>query len=112
MPGDHYEWAVQCRFSDELREGNPWRCYVVARCEAAAGTDGLAMTMGIYDGRDKRSLVHRRIEVAESAGSQYRVFDLGVHELREEMYLWIAPPRRPGEVDAVFVDRVFLVREK
>ncbi len=27
------------------------------------------------------------------------------------MYFWAAPPERPGEVDAVYADRIFLVRE-
>ena len=109
MPGDHHEWALQSRFTRDLAAGSPWRCYVVARCEATAES-GLAMTMGIYDARERRSVVHRRIEVEEAAGSEYRVFDLGSHVLREDMYLWVAPPRRPGEVESVYVDRVFLVR--
>ncbi len=111
MPGDHYEWAVQCRLTDDIRRGNPWHCYVVARCEAKA-TGGTAMTMGIYDSHAKKSMSHRRISVEESAGETYNVFDLGSHEFDGGKYIWIAPPKRPGEVTAVYVDRIFLIREK
>ena len=110
MPGDHFEWAVQYRFSDDMRYGNPWRCYVVARSEVSVD-EGLAMTMGIYDSRNKKGVAHRQVDVHESAGDKYRVFDLGTHRLDGEMYLWVAPPRRPGEVASVFIDRVFFVRE-
>lgn len=111
MPGDHYEWAVQCHFSDDLRAGNPWRCFVVARCEATVDS-GPAMTMGIYDSQAKKGVAHRAVTVAESTGQKYHVFDLGAHELHGGMYLWAAPPKRPGEVTAVYIDRVFLVREE
>jgi hypothetical protein len=51
------------------------------------------------------------VDVHESAGDKYRVFDLGTHRLHGEMYLWVAPPKRPGEVANVLIDRVFFVRE-
>jgi len=111
MPGDHFEWAVQYRLSDDLKRGNPWRCYVVARCEAKAGS-GAAMTMGLYDSEARKSVAHRAITVEQSVGDTYRVFDLGSYDLHGGMYLWVAPPKRPDEVTAVYVDRIFLIREK
>jgi hypothetical protein len=38
------------------------------------------------------------------------VFDLGSHDLSGSMYFWLAPPKRPGDVQHVYVDRVFLIR--
>ena len=69
------------------------------------------MTMGIYDTREKKGIVHRRINVLEATSPDYHVFDLGPHNLHEGMYFWIAPPKRPGEVTAVYIDRVFLIHE-
>ena len=69
------------------------------------------MTMGIYDSTEKKSVTGRTYYVPQLAGSEYRVFDLGAHDLRGGMYFWAAPPERPGEVQAVYVDRVFLIRE-
>ncbi len=111
MPGDHYEWAVACPLSDDLADAGPWKCYVVARCEAEA-SEGPAMTMGIYDSRAKKGVAHRRIDVGASAGSAYHVFDLGTHPVHGGLYFWVAPPKRPGEVKAVYIDRIFMVREK
>ncbi|NUQ64773.1 MAG: DUF4838 domain-containing protein [Pirellulales bacterium] len=110
MPGDHYEWATSWPYSGDLGDETTWRCHVVARCEASA-TAGPAMTMGIYDYAAKRNVASRQVSVEESAGEAYRVFDLGSHKMTKEMSFWVAPPRRPEEVKAVFVDRIFLIRE-
>jgi hypothetical protein len=110
MPGDHRQWAAQVRFSEDLRVGNPWRCYVVARYEASVD-DGVAMTMGIYDSRDSRSVVHHQVDVDPAVTGQYQVFDLGTHDLRGQMYLWVAPPERPGQIDNVLIDRIYFVRQ-
>ncbi len=109
MPGDHYEWATSWPFSEDLGEGSTWRCYVAARCEASAA-DGPAMTIGIYDYNAKRGIVSRKVTVEESRDA-YKVFDLGSHKLGKGMSFWVAPPKRPGEVEAVFVDRIFLIRD-
>lgn len=109
MPGDHYEWAVSWPI-DRTLAGDTWHCYAVVRSEAAA-TTGPAVTMGIYDPRDRKNVAYKALSVEESAGKEYRTIDLGSHALRDEMYFWAAPPKRPGEVSAVFVDRVYLVRE-
>ncbi len=111
MPGDHHKWALGHPFSALLAKGGPWRCYVVARCEATAA-DGWAMTMGIYDSVAKKDAAHKAISINDAVGADYRVFDLGVHKLHDQMYFWCAPPKRPGEVQAVYVDRIYLVREK
>jgi hypothetical protein len=70
------------------------------------------MTLGIYDTKAKKSVADCRLSVEQTAGDTYRYIDLGVHVLTPEMYVWAAPPKRPGEVAAVYVDRVLLVREK
>ena len=70
------------------------------------------MTMGIYDTRSRRGVAHRSVSVEESAGAEYHVFDLGTHDLTGGMYFWVAPPKRPDEVTAVYVDRMFMIRRK
>ncbi|RYD67257.1 MAG: hypothetical protein EOP84_30645 [Verrucomicrobiaceae bacterium] len=69
------------------------------------------MTTGIYDSAAKASVTQQTIPVEQAAGSEYRVHDLGGHDLSGSMYFWLAPPKRPGEVQHVFVDRVFLIRQ-
>ena len=111
MPGDHHEWAASCPLSDDLTYGNPWRCFVVARAEAT-GTDGVAMTMGIYDSQNRKGLAHRSVPVADVSDGEYQVFDLGVHDVNGGIYVWVAPTARPDEVQAVYVDRIYMIREK
>ena len=111
MPGDHREWAVSFPLSGDLAPGNPWHVYVAARCDATA-KDGRAMTMGIYDSAAKKSVAARTVTVDQAAGPDYRVFDLGTHTLSGSMYVWLAPPERPDEIQYVYVDRVFLIHEK
>ena len=110
MPGSHHEWALSYPIPEDLSDGAAWHCYVVARCEAKAAS-GPAMTMGIYDSQAKRSVAHRTVKVEESVGAEYRIFDLGAHRLSSTMYVWVAPPQRPGEVTAVYVDRMIFVRQ-
>ena len=111
MPGSHFEWAVQCPISADMADGNAWRVHVAARCDAKA-TDGVAMSMGVYDSTAKKGIAHRRVKIEEAAGADYRIFDLGAHKLHAGIYIWVAPPKTPDKVPAVFVDRIFLVREK
>jgi hypothetical protein len=111
MPGSHLEWAVSCPISDEYATAGPWHCYAVVRCEAKA-KDGPAMEIGIYDSEAKKNIAYQHPNVGEIVGTEYRVIDLGTHALNSGMYFWFAPPKRPGEVEAVYIDRVFLIREK
>ncbi len=110
MPGDHAEWATSLPISSDIVPLNPWRVYVAARCDATA-KQGVAMTMGIYDSANKQSVAHQSVTVEQSCGPEYHVFDLGSHSLSNSMYVWAAPPKRPSEVQSVYIDRIFLVRE-
>ena len=70
------------------------------------------MTVGVYDDAVRRGIVSRKIPVKAVRGGEYRLVDLGVHTLGRLAYAWAAPVvRKPGEVDAVYVDRVFMIRE-
>lgn len=109
MGGEHNEWAVSYAVTDDLADERPWHCYMVVRWAAKAAT-GPAMTLGIYDGASKRNVVRRQLNVEAAAGTGYKTTDLGAWPLRSGMYFWAAPPKRPGEVTAVYIDRIFLVR--
>jgi len=69
------------------------------------------MTAGIYDDALRRAVVSRQIPVKAIRAKQYRSIDLGIHCLGKQMYAWATPVvRNKGDVEAVYVDRVFLVR--
>ncbi len=109
MPGTHREWAVSRPLSTLFATPQRWRCVVVARSQATAKS-GLAMTMGIYDSKNRKGVAHKSVSVEESNGLEYHLFDLGVHQLDNNMYIWVAPPERPDDVQAIFIDRIYLLR--
>ena len=111
MPGSHHEWALSRPLSTVFRSPARWRCIVVARADATA-TTGPAMTIGIYDSKNRKGVAHKSVSVEESNGAKYQLFDLGTHQLDSNMYIWVAPPKRPDEVQAVWVDRIYLIRDK
>lgn len=111
MPATHTQWAVQLPIPDELDACGRWHCYVVARCDASA-TSGEAFRLGLYDGPGRRSVVEQAATIEQAAGGDYHTFDLGVQELKGGLYFWVAPLANPDQVDAVYVDRIFLVREQ
>ena len=52
-------------------------------------------------------------DVRKAPYPETRVVDaMKAQKLTKGMSFWIAPPKRPGEVKAVFVDRIFLIRDK
>ena len=111
MAANHPQWAVQYPVSGELPDKGPWRCYLFARLEAKA-EKGSGMHLGLYDSAGRKSVAGCAVSIEESAGKEYRKFDLGVHELGPAIYFWAAPCNNPDQVEAVYVDRIVLVREQ
>ena len=112
MPNVHHIWACHsCPLGDYgVTAGGRWRVYMWVRCDASTD-DGAAMTLGVYDDALRRSVVSRQIPVKTIRGKQYQTIDLGIHALGEQMYAWAAPVvRNKTDVEAVYVDRVCLVR--
>ncbi|MCU0959542.1 MAG: DUF4838 domain-containing protein [Pirellulaceae bacterium] len=111
MPATHNQWATQYPFPDGLGQFGTWRCYVVARCDAKV-TSGNAFQIGLYDAPGSRNIAEQMVTIEQSGDGEYHTFDLGSQDLKGGMYFWIAPLKNPDQVDAVYVDRVFLVRER
>jgi hypothetical protein len=112
MPNTHQIWACHSYPLGDygVTDDSRWRVYLRLRCDAHSH-QGNAMTVGIYDDAGRRSVVSKPIPVSAVRGSEYQSVDLGVQTLRKQMYVWIAPVvRNRQEVEAVYVDRVFLVR--
>ncbi|MBT7302967.1 MAG: hypothetical protein HN849_25770, partial [Victivallales bacterium] len=88
-----------------------WHVYASVRYEGDA-TEGLAVDLGVYDTEARKGRVQRHINVPELVDGEYHLIDLGTHALTERCYTWIAPPNRTEGVKAVYIDRIFLIREK
>ena len=120
MPGDHSEWGtsqplgsiISSMISASGNTDQPamYRVYVAVRCEAEA-EDGRALTMGVWDAGERKSLGQKALSVNEVKGSEYKLIDLGEFPLKPSCSVWVAPPKRPGEVTAVYVDRMIVVRQ-
>lgn len=97
-------------------ESGPWRCYIVARVQPKAGADEAARTAPalsywLYDAAAKTSRVQGSRTLGELGGSAYHVLDLGRQSFNPAMLFYIAAARNPG-VEAVYIDRVLLIREQ
>jgi hypothetical protein len=114
MPNTHHIWACHSYPLGDygVTDGSRWRVYMRVRCDA--NTDlGAAITVGIYDDATRRGVVSRQVPVEAIRGREYRLIDLGIQRLGKLAYAWAAPVvRDQDEVDAVYVDRVFMIREK
>ena len=71
----------------------------------------LALLHGLYDVAAKASPVQMGKTLGEIGDNEYHVLDLGRRSLHPAMYFYVAPARNPG-VEAVYVDRVLLIREQ
>ena len=87
-----------------------YKIVVYVRCDATA-SDGLAMTLGIQNSRERNKSVQKSLNVSEIAGSEYKKIEFESIPITQSMSIWFAPPKREDEVQAVYIDRVLLIRE-
>jgi len=111
MPGDYHEWAVQQDLGIAgLDEEATYEVYAAIRVEATAD-EGPAFTAGVYDTENRAGVGGLRVECDEIADDDYHVYEIATAQLHGRMYIWVAPPKRPDDVQAVWVDRFWLVRQ-
>lgn len=108
MRADQTNWATQYAISGDFGK---WHCYLVARCDAKAKT-GPAFQIGLYDANARAGVAGQTVQLEQAGDGEYHTYDLGVHDLKGGMYFWVAPVNNPEQVEAVYTDRIFLVREK
>ena len=114
MPNVHHIWACHSYPLGDygVTNGSRWQVYMKLRCDANTD-EGICMTVGIYDNAERRSVVSRQIPVKTIRGKEYHLIDLGVHSLGKLIYVWAAPVvRGKSEVEAVYVDRVLMIRQR
>ena len=79
------------------------------RCDAKAKA-GRPFDAGVCNPSRSRSVAQISVSLADAADGGYHEYSLGRHPLELGMYVWVAPCNNSSEVEAVCVDRVFLVR--
>ena len=114
MPGTHHEWAYQQPLSIAgipAEPGPEYAVYVAVRCEAK-GKDGLAFSFGLYDAKNRVFSRSHQVMCADVESDGYVTHEVGTFPLHAGMYLWVAPPANPDNVEAVWVDRFWVVRKQ
>jgi len=112
MPGDHYEWATQQDLGLAGMDAEAtYTVYASLRCEKP-GDEGLAFTYGLHDVANRKGAGGGRVECKDVKDDQYHTFKVATGKLHARMYIWVAPPKNPDNVKAVWVDRFWLVREE
>jgi len=115
MPGTHNNWATTVTIPvneplfENMSDDTKFKVVAYVRCDATVN-EGLAMSIGIYDSKDRENVIQKDFNVHEMVGSEYKKIELEPTPLSQSMYIWFAPPKREGEVQAVYIDRVILIR--
>jgi len=115
MPGTHNNWATSIPIPvseplfENVNDNTKFKVVVYVRCEATA-TDGTAMSIGIYDSEVRENVAEKDIPVSEISGYEYKKIEFEPALLTKSMYIWFAPSKREGEVQAVYIDRVLIIR--
>jgi len=111
MPGTHLEWAVQRPLSVAgLDEKAAYSVYVSIRCDKKGNT-GPAFSYGLYDIENRVFSASHHVACESVKTPGYQTYKIFSGKLHRRMYLWAAPPKNPDNVDWVWVDRFWLVKE-
>ena len=100
-------WGIQMRL-DSLPPDGQWKLHAVARVDPGSGTEqDRAMSLGVHPG--PAAPIH--LKLADLGDGEYHTIELpGVHRHDAGRSLWFAPPNSDA-VKAIFVDRVFAIRQ-
>ncbi|MCD6362360.1 MAG: DUF4838 domain-containing protein, partial [Armatimonadetes bacterium] len=110
MGGEHREWAVQQPTGlAGVQPDATYTVYASIRCQKK-GDEGPAFSFGVYDVANRKSVGHGERSCAEIQDDQYHTIEIVTAKLHDQMYIWVAPPQNPDNVEAVWVDRIWLVR--
>jgi hypothetical protein len=95
---------------DNADAGTKFKVVVYIRCDATAN-EGYALTCGVFDPKKGVNVVYQGLDISEIAGSEYKKVEFEPVSLNPSMYIWFAPPNREGDVQAVYIDRVLVIKE-
>ncbi|MDR1668298.1 MAG: hypothetical protein LBS03_11525 [Bacteroidales bacterium] len=113
---DTYFWPVADRHHGEGCSGGGidfQRGFRRSNCRYVPVVVSGERTENVYDPHDKTIVMQKTLSVSEISGEDYRWIELDAVPLKPEhgQYLWFAPPKRPDEINAVYIDRIVVMRE-
>lgn len=118
-PANHQDWNIQAEanfFRLMCRLGGlkgRWRVFMDVRVDAKKPS-GNAMQAGIHSYEAPSMSTQKPIRIEDLAHGAYTRVELGIIDFdrdSERAAIWASPLKNPDTVNAIFVDRIFLVRE-
>lgn len=106
-------WDIMFSHETMRKHGSAvWDIYLSARAEGKTDT-GKALNFGVYSYSSNRNLMtggSGSISMQTLKSADYRLIHAGSFRYEPKTVLWCGGPARQGEVDAVYVDRILLVK--
>jgi len=119
--GTSYDWYTSFNLKylgKDFFKDDEWRFFINVRVKLKEGANlsGKAFETGIYaksliPERGTGNVFHQVVPLAKLADGKYHLLDFGTARLPDDSSFWFAGPGN-SEVEAVFLDRVILVRTK
>ena len=111
MDGGSLDWATQIVLSEyDIKEFQNAEIIFSIKCLDRA-TQGLAFDLGIYDSTGaKRASGGNSYYLQDIKDDDYHEYSAGVHKLGEEMFIYAAPPGNAKQLEAFYIDRIYLVK--
>ena len=112
VSGASYDWAVQLTISPfDLRNFTRAEVIVSVKC-TGRGTDpkGKAFETGVYDIQNRETVPPRIFSLGDIHDDGYHEYSAGVHDLKDGMFIYFAPPGNEKLIDAMYIDRIYLVK--
>lgn len=112
LDGSSSTWAAQFFLTPfDLRDFNRAEVIVSIKCTDKAQT-GKAFTIGLHNLAENKFMPHHEFTLDEVKGDSYQEYNVGTYDLKEGMYIFIAPPGDAKLLSAMYIDRVYLVKGK
>jgi hypothetical protein len=109
--GSDKEWSIQHRLDPGLFEpGAAYRLYAVVKIDKR-GDAGKAFDYGVYDTVRKQAVLYGNRSAADMPDGEWQTVELGSVTPQQGQYAWTAPPQNGENVEWVYVDRFYLVKE-
>ena len=116
-PGNHRNWSIIWDFPPDLTDLGPWHAYAVVRIVSKSPAGDACRLIVLVGNPVEHYIDHSITKIDHSItkrikelGDSWQTVDMGVYDLNSRRLL-VTPCGNPDEVEAIYVDRFFLVRE-
>ncbi len=111
MAGWSLDWATQFFLSEyDVKDFSKAEVIFSIRCEGR-NTQGHAFDLGVYDATGaKRAGPGGTYYLQDIKDDKYHEYSAGVHTLGDEMFIYAAPPGNAKQLEAFYIDRVYIVK--